>query len=109
MKEKFTGNLYKDAIIKWGELGQLDQMIEEMGELTCAISKYKRQFNDSLLDYQKENIMEHLYEEIVDVKLMIEEFEFMFGKENIDKMYDKKIEKFKLELYGKDYKNMKFE
>ena len=98
MKEKFTGDIYEDSIIKWGEIGQLDQTVEEMAELTCAISKYKRQFNDSLLDYQKENIMEHLYEEIVDVKLMIEELEFMFGKENIDKMYEKKVDKLKLEL-----------
>lgn len=108
MKEKFTGDIYKDSIIKWGEMGQLDQTVEEMAELTCAISKYKRQFNDSLLDYQKENIMEDIYEEIVDVKLMLEELEFMFGKENINKMYEKKVDKLKLELYGKDYKNMKF-
>lgn len=108
MEKKFTGDIYEDSIIKWGEMGQLDQTVEEMAELTCAISKYKRQFNDSLLDYQKENLMEHLYEEIVDVKLMIEELEYMFGKENIDKMYGKKVDKLKLELYGKDYKNMKF-
>ena len=108
MEKKFTGDIYEDSIIKWGEIGQLDQTVEEMAELTCAISKYKRQFNDSLLDYQKENLMEHLYEEIVDVKLMLEELEYMFGKENIDKMYGKKVDKLKLELYGKDYKNMKF-
>lgn len=102
MDKKFTGNIYEDAIIKWGELGQLDQIIEEMAELTVAISKYKRQNNDSLLDYQKVNILENLYEEIADVKLMIEEFEFMFGKENIDRAYAEKMKKFRLELYGKE-------
>ena len=95
-------NIYKDAIIKWGETGQFDQMIEEMAELTCAISKYKRQFNDSLLDYQKVNIMENLYAEIADVKLMMEELEYMLGKENIEKAYQEKMKKFKLELYGKE-------
>ena len=39
MEKKFTGDIYEDSIIKWGEIGQLDQIVEEMAELTCAISK----------------------------------------------------------------------
>ena len=97
MEEK---NIYKDAIDKWGETAQLDQMVEEMAELTLAISKYKRQFNDSLLDYQKQGVMENLYTEIADVKLVIEEMEFMFGAENVKNAYDKQVKKFKKELYG---------
>ena len=92
-------NIYNDAIDKWGETAQLDQMVEEMAELTLAISKYKRQLNNSLLDYQKVGVMDNLYTEIADVKLMIEEMEFMFGKENVDKAYKKQLEKFKKELY----------
>lgn len=95
-------NIYKDAIDKWGETAQLDQMIEEMAELTLAISKYKRQFNDSLLDYQKVGVMENLYTEIADVKLMLEEMEYMFGKENVQKAYERQLKKFELELYGKE-------
>ena len=102
MEKEFTGNVYQDAITKWGETAQLDQMVEEMAELTLAISKYKRKFNDSLLDYQKVGVMENLYIEIADVKLMIEEMEYMFGKENVDKAYQKQVEKFKLELYGEN-------
>ena len=101
MEKEFTGNVYEDAITKWGTTAQLDQMVEEMAELTLAISKYKRKFTDSLLDYQKVGVMENLYIEIADVKLMIEEMEYMFGKENVDKAYQKQVEKFKLELYGK--------
>ena len=101
MKKEMTGNVYEDAITKWGKTAQLDQMIEEMAELTMAISKFKRKQNDSLLDYQKVGIMENLYTEIADVKLMIEEMEFMFGKDNVQKAYDKQFEKFKMELYGK--------
>ena len=102
MEKEFSGNVYEDAITKWGTTAQLDQMIEEMAELTMAISKYKRKFNDSLLDYQKVGVMENLYTEIADVKLMIEEMEYMFGKENVDKAYQKQVEKFKLELYGEN-------
>ncbi len=95
-------NIYQDAIDKWGENAQFDQMIEEMAELTLAISKYKRQFNDSLLDDQKVGVMENLYTEIADVKLMIEEMEYMFGKENVQKAYERQLKKFELELYGKE-------
>lgn len=97
--ENWGKNVYQDAIDKWGEFGQYDQMIEEMAELTVALSKYKRQFNDSLLPEQKENIMENLYEELADVKMMLEEMEYMFGEENVKKAYDKKMQKFFKELY----------
>lgn len=97
MEEKET-NIYQQTIDKWGETAQLDQMIEEMAELTLAISKYKRQFNDSLLDYQKVGVMENLYVEIADVKMMIEQMEYMFGQENVDKAYQKQMEKLKREL-----------
>ena len=98
MGKEMTGNVYQDAITKWGETAQLDQMVEEMAELTLAISKYKRQFNDSLLDYQKVGVMENLYVEIADVKMMIEQMEYMFGQENVDKAYQKQMEKLKREL-----------
>ena len=97
MEEKET-NIYQQTIDKWGETAQLDQMMEEMAELTLAISKYKRQFNDSLLDYQKVGVMENLYVEIADVKMMIEQMEYMFGQENVDKAYQKQMEKLKREL-----------
>ena len=97
-------NAYKDAIETWGEFAQLDQMIEEMAELTVAINKYKRKFSDSLLDEQKANVMSNLYEEFADVKLMLNQMEFMFGKENIERAYKKKFEKFEIELYGKNCK-----
>ena len=43
--------------------------------------------------------MENLYEELADVKMMLEEMQYMFGKEKVDEWYDKKMEKFFKELY----------
>ena len=97
--ENWGKNIYQDAIDKWGEFAQLDQMIEEMAELSLALCKYKRQFNDSLLPEQKEKIMDNLFEELADVKMMFEEMEYMFGRENINIAYDKKMQKFFKELY----------
>lgn len=83
---------YKKAIDKWGEYSQLDQTLEEMAELMLAINKYKRTKLD--LKNNKEKIIDNLLEEIADVKMCIEQLEFMFGKENVNKMLDKKMEKF---------------
>ena len=97
--EKWGKNIYQDAIDKWGVNSQFDQIIEEMAELTVAISKYRRQYNDSLLPEQKEKIMENLFEELADVKMNLEEMEYIFGKEKIQKAYDQKMEKFFKQLY----------
>lgn len=35
-------NVYRQAVVKWGETAQLDMVIEEMAELTKEICKYKR-------------------------------------------------------------------
>ena len=93
-------NIYEDAIEKWGKNAQLDQMIEEMAELTVAINKYKRLNMGE--DYLKnEKVMNNLYVELADVRLMLEQMEYMFGKENIDSAYEKQMQKFIGELYNK--------
>ena len=98
-KEKWGKNIYQDAIDKWGENAQYDQMIEEMAELTVALSKVKRLDYDNMIGIKKVQVMENLFEELADVKMMFEEMEYMFGRENINKWYDKKMEKFFKELY----------
>ena len=98
-KKRWGKNIYQDAIDKWGENAQYDQLIEEMAELTVALSKVKRLNYDNMLDTKESKVMENLFEEIADVKMMIEEMEYMFGKEKIDEWYDKKMEKFFKELY----------
>ena len=98
--EKWGKNIYQDAIDEWGENAQFDQLIEEMAELTVALSKYKRLAYDNMLGKPKEKIFDNLFEEIADVKMMIEEMEYIFGKEKVDEWYDKKMKKFMLELYG---------
>lgn len=92
-------NVYQKAIDKWGEYAQLDQMIEEMSELTIAISKYKRyRLGEKYLD--KDEVFDNLYEELADVRLCLHQLEYMFGEENVDKAYDKKFQKFMAQLTG---------
>lgn len=42
MERSERDKLYKQAVEKWGEDSQLNQMVEEMAELIVAINKFKR-------------------------------------------------------------------
>ena len=96
MTRKERDVLYKRAVEKWGTEGQLDQLIEEMAELTIAINKVKRA--EKFIAQKKEGVMENFYEELADVKLCLEQMEYMFGKENIDNMLEVKLQKFLKQL-----------
>lgn len=96
MTRKERDVLYKRAVEKWGAEGQLDQLIEEMAELTIAINKVKRA--EKFIAQKKEGVMENFYEELADVKLCLEQMEYMFGKENIDNMLEIKLQKFLKQL-----------
>lgn len=71
----------KNAIGKFGLKTQIDIAIEEMAELTQALSKFKR---------GKEHNVE---EEIADVKIMLKQLELKFDKQKIDKIEKQKIER----------------
>jgi len=47
-------------------------------------------------------VMENLYEELADVKLCLEQMEFMFGKDKVNATLDKKIQKFLSQLNDKN-------
>ena len=59
--EKWGKNIYQDAIDEWGEVAQFDQLIEEMAELTVALSKVKRLDYDNMLDTKKSQVITRLF------------------------------------------------
>jgi len=69
--------IYTKAISKWGIEPQLDQTVEEMAELTQAISKIKRlKVNQSELirnnkDVKVHSVLLKALNELCDVELMI--------------------------------------
>lgn len=75
--------ILKKAISQNGEYGQLDIAIEEMAELTQAISKFKR---------GKDHNIE---EEVADVLIMMQQIQMMsfINKSKIDGIMQKKIER----------------
>lgn len=89
--------IYKHAEDLWGLVAQYDQAVEEMGELIVAINKYKRKCLYG--EYASNPEVEaNLIEEIADVKMCLEQLEDFMGSENVDKVFDAKIEKLQEEI-----------
>ncbi len=92
----------KDSQLKiiehYGLEKQLDQLLEECGELIVAIAKNKRySFSDTAIDHY-----ENLVEELADVKNLIEQIELQspYVREGIQVMIKHKTER-ELERIGK--------
>lgn len=97
MTKKERLNLYDNATKKWGEQAQIDQIIEEMAELTVALNKYKRMkfYNEPK---NKEKVFENLYIELSDVSICLEQMIHMFGENEVEKMKLSQLQKFKNEI-----------
>lgn len=89
--------VYAEATEIWGIVGQYDQCIEEMAELTVAISKFKRKVLHNEYAGQTE-VEDNLIEEIADVFICIEEMTNLFGEERVKKAIEEKMIKFKNEI-----------
>ena len=84
--------ILKKAISQNGEYGQLDICIEEMAELTQAISKLKR------------GLTNNVEEEVADVEIMLEQVRMMSLVDNdlIDDIKAQKIERLRERLKGNE-------
>lgn len=65
-------NIFEGAIYKYGEEAQINMLIEEMAELTIALSHYKRG--------RKNNVTE----EIADVQICLNQIKIIFGETEVD-------------------------
>lgn len=71
------------AIRTWGSHAQIDQVIEEMAELTAALLHHRRGRPDSILE---------VTEEIADVELMLSRLRMIFCADaRIDQMKEQKL------------------
>lgn len=74
-------NVLKLAVLKWGSEKQLDMLQEECAELISAINKFKR----------GRITTKTLAQEIVDVKIMVQQMWEVFAPEELDEAYELKI------------------
>lgn len=96
MKKEERIILYNKAIEKWGFTSQLDQLIEESGELIVSINKLKRSELD--LQDKREQIFDNFIEELCDVSMCIEQMKNYYGEEVFNKKFEEKMLKFKKQL-----------
>jgi len=87
-------DLYEKATKQWGERAQIDQMIEEMAELTVALHKYKRikYYNEQK---DKQAMFDNLYMELADVSTCLEQMIHMFGEDNVEKSKESQLKRLK--------------
>ena len=84
----------------WGKISQYNQAIEEMAELTQTLCKLTR---PDLQD-KHDKYVEHTKEEIADVLNCVEQLEYMFGHDEIEKLRDYKLNR-TLDVIKKDANN----
>ena len=99
--------VYKEATEIWGIVGQYDQCVEEMAELTVAINKYKRKklYNEYR---EQSDIEENVIEEIADVFICIEEMMHLFGEDKVNAAIEQKMAKFKREIVEMKSKKIEY-
>jgi len=90
-------DLYIKSTKKWGEQAQIDQIIEEMAELTVALNKYKRMtfYHEPK---NKEKVFENLFVELADVSICLEQMMYMFGEDNVEKIKESQLKRFSDEI-----------
>lgn len=93
MNKKDRLSYYKKATEKWGWDAQIDQIIEEMAELTVALNKYKRKtnFDDKTI---KKDFIDNIYTEIADVSICLEQMTDYFGEKEVEKAKKNQLKKF---------------
>lgn len=85
--------LMQDLIEKWGEEAQMDMIIEKSMQLAVALQKLKR--TERTEDYSLYNkTYNDVCENIADMRLMIEQAEFLFNTTEINNHYQHKVEGF---------------
>ena len=78
--------LYTEALRKWGQIAQIDQCIEECGELVAALQQFKRGRPVNVIT------------EIADVTIMAEQMRLMFGADTVDGLKESKLERLERRL-----------
>ena len=90
MREDFRA-VYADFEKKYGLKSQMQQCIEEMSELIKELCKYDRHVGTD----KEDKTINAIKEEIADVLNMVEQLEYCFGENDIEKIRTEKIDRSK--------------
>lgn len=68
------------AIDKYGKRGQVIVAIEEMAELTKALTKWLRYYKNDKTVECAESLIDNIHEEMADVSIMLNQLSLIFGE-----------------------------
>ena len=89
--------LTQDLIEKWGEETQIEMIIESAIKLSLSLQEFKR--SDKNEDYNEYvNSYNDTCSKIAEMKLMLEQSEYIFNKIEIDKHHDLMVKHLKDKL-----------
>lgn len=89
MTKKEQTQILERAIKKYGDLAQIDMLVEECAELIVAVNHYKRDRVHALSD---------LLSEIADVEIMLTQMKMIFNNYTINELVKFKIYRLKKRL-----------
>lgn len=90
---------YERFLKEWGFSSQSNMCVEEMSELIKELCKLRRYKDDP---QKKVEVVENIKEEIADVLNTVEQMQWYFGKEEIEKIRAQKIAKAEKRLKNKE-------
>ena len=90
-------NLMQDVVEKWGEEAQMDMIAEKSILMAMTIQKLRR--TDRREDRRAYNeAYNNVCERVADMRLMVEQSEFLFNTTEIDNHYTNKVQLMKQAL-----------
>lgn len=92
MTKEEKEKLYQQCIDKWGADDQIMMMLEEMAELANVLCK----------SYRGRVTVDEITTEIADVTIMAEQLRLIFGKDNVDKEIERKLDRLANRLQKQD-------
>lgn len=87
--------IYERLVDKFGHDPQLNQLTEECSELLVAVNKLRRKFDPAISQFQynnNEQLLVNCIEEIVDVKIMLEQLKVILQQKYPDASIERAIE-----------------
>lgn len=84
-------DLMRDMVEMTGEMEQFDNIANSCLKLALAIQEYKKaNFKENNLDYNEK--YNYICEKIADMKIMLEQGEFLFNSNTINEHYRNKLD-----------------
>ena len=87
-------NIYRRAVVHYGEQRQLTKTLEELGALAAALARWMGSQGGDMR--ARAQLADHVSEEIADVEIMLEQLKIILGER-----YEKYLEAKKAEKIGK--------